>query len=129
MNGTILLPGSSLKGAIRSVLFNYFGNKSKLKPRNEHDIFGCISNDTLRFVHIRDMFFDEGDFWNSKIYNLMGRNFGSVNDNKSGWKYARVTRRDFRETGFNMIYETLKIGQEANFEIVFDLNNFIKQVV
>lgn len=126
LDDKILLPGSSLKGAIRSVLFNYFASKSSIKPRNENDIFGGISNDILRFIHIRDVFFDQSDFWNSKIYNLMGRNFGTVNDYKSGWKYARETRRDFRETGFNLIYETLKIGQVANFEIVFDVNNFIK---
>lgn len=98
-----VLAGSSLKGALRSVLF------SNLRTANQKDnksVFGDMKDGTdfMRFVRVGDFEFEETRLVNTKIYNL--HKVG--NDWIGGWKHDRnYTSSQFEQSGFNTIYECL----------------------
>lgn len=103
LNNKPVLPGSSVKGAIRSILFKY------LKGANLSDekiIFGKadIGDEFMRFVKVSDAAFDQLKLSNTKIFNLCKEG----NDWKGGWKHGG-NRSDtkFAPTGFNTLYEVL----------------------
>lgn len=96
-----VLPGSSLKGAIRSVLYQYLGGKSK----DGKEVFGSSTDgdEFMRFIKISDAEFERTTLVNTKIFNL--QNQGSW---KGGWKHGSSnTDSQFKPTGFNTIYESL----------------------
>lgn len=102
LSGKPIVPGSSLKGAIRSVLFEYF------KDRDENDdrrVFGNPNdgNDFMRFVKFSDVEFERTYLYNTKIFNLIGSGGQWV----GGWKNGRRETGKFRSYGFNTIYESL----------------------
>lgn len=98
-----VLPGSSLKGAIRSILFSYLKNKSQ---DNEDEVFGkAADGDTfMRFIKISDASFDRLSLSNTKIFNLQ-----KVGDSWQGaWKHGgNQTDARFKPAGFNTLYEVL----------------------
>lgn len=108
LTGRPLVSGSSLKGAIRSILFSEFrGNE-----RSDRDVFGQVNDgsDFMRFVRISDFEFIKTRLVNTKIYNLQG----GGNYWEGGWKHdRRRTDRSFQPDGFNTIYECLMPHQEA----------------
>lgn len=100
--GKPVLTGSSLKGAIRSVLFQHFGGKTK----DGKEVFGSsiVGDEFMRFIKISDVEFDETTLVNTKIFNLKKRQ----DEWLGGWKYDTITtRKEFSSTGFNTIYESL----------------------
>ncbi len=105
MNGKPVLVGSSLKGAIRSVLFDYLGGRSK----DGKDVFGSstVGDEFMRFIKISDAEFDETSLVNTKIFNLQKK--GSW---QGGWKHGQnETSSNYKATGFNTLYESLMPGQ------------------
>ncbi len=105
MNGKPVLVGSSLKGAIRSVLFEYLGGISK----NGQEVFGSstVGDEFMRFIKISDAEFDETSLVNTKIFNLQKK--GSW---QGGWKHGQnETSSNYKATGFNTLYESLMPGQ------------------
>ncbi len=105
-----IVPGSSVKGAIRSILLEYFLDGNKPSHLNEKEIFGD-SNDGdefMRFIKISDAAFEKTELINTKIFNL----YGTASNLKGGWKHAyrgnNSTTSDFRKTGFNTVYEVIK---------------------
>ena len=104
MNDKPVLVGSSLKGAIRSVLFKKLDAKSK----DGKEVFGSslVGDEFMRFVKVADAEFQDTTLLNTKIFNLQ-KKAGWI----GGWKHGQQeTGSDFRPTGFNTIYECLIPG-------------------
>lgn len=96
-----VLTGSSIKGAIRSILFQYLGGKTE----KGEDVFGKseTGDEFMRFFKFSDVEFKNTELVNTKIYNLQGYNgnyFG-------GWKSFQNTSNTFSDDGFNTVYECL----------------------
>ena len=101
LTGKPILAGSSLKGAIRSILFNYLRDRE----RDEKQVLGSSvkGDEFMRFIKISDAEFDGTSLVNTKIFNLQkkGNWIG-------GWKHGgKETGDKFNPTGFNTIYEAL----------------------
>lgn len=96
-----VVAGSSLKGALRSVLFNYLRDNNETK--NEQ-VFGKLNDgtDCMRFIKVRDIEMPDTQLFNTKIFNL--RSEGK--DWKGGWKHGKTnTSEKYRPDGFNTFYE------------------------
>ena len=106
LTGNPIIAGSSLKGAIRSVLFDYF----QVKRQGEDAVFGSAKNgdDFMRFVKVTDAEFEKTALVNTKIFNLSSDN---RHDWEGGWKHKGgrfgMTDTSFKSTGFNTIYECI----------------------
>lgn len=114
-----ILTGSSLKGSIRSILFDYLGGDSK----DGKEIFGSPvkGDEFMRFIKILDAEFDNTELVNTKIFNLQG---GGKNW-RGGWKKEQFkTDSRFSSTGFNTIYECLVPQQRGFSSILFSENRF-----
>ena len=101
LTGKPILAGSSLKGAIRSILFDYLRDRE----HDEKQVFGSSvkGDEFMRFIKISDAEFDGTSLVNTKIFNLR-------NDKGSwcgGWKHVGKTDETFKQVGFNTIYEAL----------------------
>ena len=114
LNGCTILTGSSLKGAIRSVLFQYLGGKTK----DGKEVFGSSTDgdEFMRFIKISDAEFDKTELVNTKIFNLRGNG----NNWQGGWKHQQTNREGnsftdghFKSTGFNTLYESLMPKQKG----------------
>ena len=120
LTGKPILVGSSLKGAIRSILFDYLRD-SEL---DEKQVFGSSvkGDEFMRFIKISDAEFDGTSLVNTKIFNLR-------NDNGlwcGGWKHGGNTDKTFKQDGFNTIYECLKPSQSGFASIMLSLSQFDK---
>ena len=132
-----IIPGSSVKGAIRSVLLQYFGpDKNEKDARNlEKKIFGSSTDgdEFMRFIKISDAQFEKTELVNTKIFNLFkdGENW------KGGWKHKfksfrpneKTTDGKFQKTGFNTIYEIICPKEHSRIRISLAdkaLDNLIK---
>lgn len=110
-----VLAGSSLKGALRSILFTY------LREHNERDnkaVFGDMKtgNDFMRFIRVGDFEFEKTGLVNTKIFNLHQERQEWV----GGWKHSgNKTTCDFSPIGFNTIYECLLPNAVAQGAIMF----------
>ncbi|MBR4971231.1 MAG: hypothetical protein IKY58_05590, partial [Paludibacteraceae bacterium] len=101
LTGKPILAGSSLKGAIRSILFDYLRDRE----HDEKQVFGSSvkGDEFMRFIKISDAEFDGTSLVNTKIFNLQRKR-----DWVGGWKHGgKETDDKFNPTGFNTIYEAL----------------------
>ncbi|MDO4210782.1 MAG: RAMP superfamily CRISPR-associated protein [Bacteroidales bacterium] len=99
-----VVAGSSLKGALRSILFKYLRD---YETKNE-EVFGTMKDGTdfMRFIKVGDVEMPATKLYNTKIYNLH-----SVDGHwQGGWKHALVngTNDFYRSTGFNTLYECIE---------------------
>lgn len=111
-----IVPGSSIKGAVRSIIFEYL-TKGDRRGRDYcpkiNRIFGepADGTDFMRFVKFSDIEFEKTSLVNTKIFNLRGddrRNW------QGGWKHGRKnTSEHFSNTGFNTVYEVLPSGSRG----------------
>ena len=122
-----LIPGSSLKGAVRSILFKYLrtGNDKEV------DVFGNFrkGQDFMRFIQVGDTelaFLDRTGsttvVLNTKVFNL---------DNKDrpwhgGWKHRGgkngFTDDNFKPEDFNTLYECAAPGASGSLVITLKKN-------
>ena len=107
LSGKPIIPGSSLKGAVRSVIYKYL--KAYLDAKNMGSL--TDGNDFMRYISISDVEFEKTGLVNTKIFNLQS-------DGRSewigGWKHgASKTDSHFSASGFNTVYECLMPGQSA----------------
>lgn len=109
-----IIPGSSLKGAIRSILFaNMRGSK---ETRNEA-VFGKLKNggDFMRFIRVGDFAFPKTgstQLTNTKIYNL--HRDADEQPWLGGWKHDKhKTNNEFNNQGFNTICECVSCASMA----------------
>lgn len=96
-----LVAGSSLKGAIRSALFNTFRSESE---KDNNIVFGALKDgqDFMRFIHVGDIEMPDTMLLNSKIFNLQNNN----GEWAGGWKHGgSKTNTAYSPSGFNTIYE------------------------
>lgn len=118
-----LFAGSSLKGAIRSILFSYL--RTNERERKDIDfLFGKASEGTdfLRFIKITDGEFDRTTFVNTKIFNLR-------TPYESGWKHSgRSTTDKFNNIGFNTVYETLVPGDKSAVRISYLSDDILEKL-
>ena len=113
-----IIPGSSLKGALRSVIIHHLKpangtnnnsqlNKEVMGSSTDGDEFG-------RFFKVTDISLEETKLINSKIFNL------HQNDHnfESGWKHAKNnTEPYFNPKGFNTVYEVIAPGQKGTLDL------------
>ena len=100
-----IIPGSSLKGALRSHIFKFLGGDKNSKDK---ELFGDMNKgeNFMRFIKLSDFEFDDSVLVNTKIFNLKMNENGNW---QGGWKHgAYQTNSSFKPTGFNTIYESLK---------------------
>ncbi len=100
-----VLAGSSLKGALRSVLFTALRDPKK-KENDNDTVFGSMKdgNDFMRFVRVGDFEFEKTCLVNTKIFNLQRKGLGW----EGGWKHgSNNTTATYSPIGFNTIYECL----------------------
>ncbi len=127
LTGKPIVPGSSIKGAIRSILLEYFTQNDRSQIRNgESRIFGAIKDGTdfMRFIKLSDVEFDKTALINTKIFNL--RNIdGSW---AGGWKHGKSnTDGNFEPEGrerFNTIYESVPPEQHGYGYLMLSENGF-----
>lgn len=121
LSGRPIIPGSSLKGAIRSVLFKELKNKGQ---NNEKAVFGDSDEGTefMRFIKISDVEFDKTGLVNTKIFNLRSLGGGKFG---GGWKHrVNETGETFKPYGFNTFYEVLMPGEKAYGSLMFSESQF-----
>jgi len=107
LSGNPIIPGSSLKGALRSILFQYLGGTSK----DGREVFGSSTegDEFMRFIKVSDAEFDDTTLVNTKIFNLQ-----NTGDWKGGWKHSGSnTSSSFNPVGFNTLYESLLPHQKG----------------
>ncbi len=120
--GRVFIPGSSLKGSIRSVLLHHFLDKNKFTnqkgdKKNDNEItksvFGDIENNLMHYLQFSDIYFESTELISTKIF--------STNTQKGGWKHERIgsTNEKFKPTGFTTVYEVLKTDQTGVGTLVF----------
>ena len=103
-----IVPGSSIKGALRSIIFNYLRDDEK----DEEEVFGRSKkgDEFMRFIKLTDIDFNETQLVNTKIFNLQKND----KDWEGGWKHgANSTNEHYFPTGFNTIYEALMPSQKG----------------
>lgn len=108
-----IIPGSSIKGAISSIMFNYLDGKSK----NGEEVFGNMKKGEhfMRFMKFTDSEFKNTTLLNSKIFNLFQEN-GKWH---GGWKHkSDNTDSNFKNRGFNTIYEVIDRGESSYCDVM-----------
>ncbi|MDR1403388.1 MAG: type III-A CRISPR-associated RAMP protein Csm5 [Tannerellaceae bacterium] len=132
LSGKPIIPGSSLKGAVRSVIWAYLLDGLKTGILSEKKYFGDSNNgdELMRFIKFSDADFEETALVNTKIFNLR-----KVENNWiGGWKYSGdKTNNEFQSTGFNTVYECVMPWQKGVCsmmlsELNFDKLQHIKQI-
>jgi CRISPR/Cas system CSM-associated protein Csm5 (group 7 of RAMP superfamily) len=115
------IPGSSLKGSIRSALLNYLKPSRLNNNRDiEQKVFGKIMEDPMRFIQVTDTEFKKTKYFNTKTFNLFQR--GRDSKWEGGWKHAlkpsgrqRFTTDDsFQEEGFTFPHECIAPDSLSN---------------
>lgn len=120
LSGNPLLAGSSLKGSLRSVLFEYLGGSSQ----DGREVFGSAvkGDEFMRFIKIADSEFLSTELVNTKIFNL--QNNGEW---VGGWKHGeQKTSVNFKAEGFNTVYECIVPGQKSVSSIMMSEKQFSK---
>lgn len=129
LSGNALLAGSSLKGAISSILFALW------KEKGQTDLAQVFGNSAkgenfMRFIRIGDFEFGKSstEIVNTKVFNLRK---GNNADWIGGWKQANNRNNpnsnnvhELNPTQFNTIYECLGIKSIAEGIITFDEKQF-----
>jgi len=131
LSGKPIIPGSSLKGALRSVILKYLLRGERPERLNEKNYFGDANegDELMRFIKISDAEFEDTALVNTKIFNLhkVGNNW------EGGWKHAfrgrpgsPATDNHFNPIGFNTIYESLLPSQRSRCTIMLSELGFNK---
>lgn len=123
MHDLPVVAGSSLKGALRSILFKHLRDH---ETTNE-EVFGKMKDgsDFMRFIKVGDFEMPETKLFNSKIFNLQLVE-GIWN---GGWKHAKNNTSDrFRPSGFNTLYECVSPSVSGVGSIIMSLEQFSKVI-
>ena len=114
-----IVAGSSLKGAVRSALFNYL----RTSERDNVSVFGTMNDGTdfMRFIHVSDIELPATVLVNTKLFNLR-----KVDGYwRGGWKHKRdETTERFQPNGFNTLYECVEPRKKGYGTINISSNAF-----
>jgi hypothetical protein len=111
--------GSSIKGSIRSALFNYLRT---YEQKNE-EVFGTMKDGTdfMRFVRIGDVEMPSTVLVNTKLFNLRKEDTEWL----GGWKqFMNKTTGNYNPVGFNTLYECVAPGNKGLGNITLAANAF-----
>ena len=114
-----LVAGSSIKGSIRSALFNYL----RTEEQKNEEVFGTMKDGTdfMRFIRIGDVEMPSTVLVNTKLFNL--RKGGE--EWLGGWKQLmNKTIGDYNPVGFNTLYECVAPGEKGFGNISMAVNVF-----
>jgi tetratricopeptide (TPR) repeat protein len=114
-----LVAGSSIKGSIRSALFNYL----RTDEQKNEEVFGTMKDGTdfMRFIRIGDVEMPSTVLVNTKLFNL--RKGGE--EWLGGWKQLmNKTIGDYNPVGFNTLYECVAPGEKGLGNISLAVNAF-----
>ena len=114
-----MVAGSSIKGSIRSALFNYL----RTDEQKNEDVFGTMKDGTdfMRFVRIGDVEMPSTVLVNTKLFNL--RKEGE--EWLGGWKQMmNKTTESYNSEGFNTLYECVAPGNKGLGNISLAANAF-----
>lgn len=120
-DGKPYIPGSSIKGAVSSILLNYFYQQNKSKLRKDQNInknvLGDFDNSIMRFFQFTDVQFENTFLFNTKIFNLQKNNLRTW---EGGWKHGKDnTTQIFNTTAFTTVYESLQLSQKSTMMLSF----------
>jgi CRISPR type III-A-associated RAMP protein Csm5 len=111
--GQPYIPGSSIKGALRSVIFNNLygatnAQHSDIKDFDDSKILGNFDRSIMRFIRVGEPVFSNNDTVIDKIdlFNLYKNKNDRLSDWESDWK-----------NGFNLWVEYLKPGTKSTFRL------------
>lgn len=114
-----LVAGSSIKGSIRSALFNYL----RTDEQKNEEVFGTMKDGTdfMRFIRIGDVEMPSTVLVNTKLFNL--RKGGE--EWLGGWKQLmNKTTGAYNPVGFNTLYECVAPGEKGFGNISVAVNAF-----
>jgi CRISPR/Cas system CSM-associated protein Csm5 (group 7 of RAMP superfamily) len=117
--GDTIIPGSSIKGALRSVLLADLKQKQG-KHKDEKAIFGTITDNLMRFIRVADLTFKNDDkrIYPTKIFSGDGdplsdkKGYGMWKDKRIGGHAERLNIE-----GFESYYEAIKSNSNASLQI------------
>lgn len=116
-----VIAGSSLKGAIRSVLFSSFRDEE----RDSGAVLGNIKDNTdfMRFIQIGDTEMETTSLVNTRLFNLWKERDKDIWH--SGWKHSNnFTSKDYEPMGFNTLFECVLPGMTGIGNIKFAKDAF-----
>ncbi len=112
--GNLIIPGSSLKGAIAGVIGKYLMSKNYQNQWKNNDIFGGIQNNIMRFLQVGDtMFYGNGEVTCFKIFSADIERYDVNNIHGEGmWKHGRIGDHgyQFKSDGFVTAAEMISEG-------------------
>ena len=114
-----VVAGSSIKGSIRSALFNFL----RTDEQKNEEVFGTMKDGTdfMRFIRIGDVEMPSTVLVNTKLFNL--RKEGT--EWLGGWKqFMNKTIGDYNPVGFNTLYECVAPGKKGLGNISLAANSF-----
>ena len=114
-----LVAGSSIKGSIRSALFNYL----RTSEQANDEVFGKMKDGTdfMRFIRVGDVEMPSTVLVNTKLFNLQ------IDDTEwlGGWKQSMsMTTDNYNPVGFNTLYECVAPGNKGLGNISLAANAF-----
>jgi CRISPR/Cas system CSM-associated protein Csm5 (group 7 of RAMP superfamily) len=106
--GRPYLPGSSIKGAVRSILFKYVKQNIRAlqNATNNDAVFGGINNNIMRLFRFTDASMNRSKLMRMKIFNLKNEGGKWV----GGWKHGGNTTEQFNQSGFHNDLEVFPVG-------------------
>lgn len=114
-----LVAGSSIKGSIRSALFNYL----RTDEQTNEEVFGTMKDGTdfMRFIRVGDVEMPSTVLVNTKLFNLRKES----NEWLGGWKqWMHKTTDNYNPVGFNTLYECVAPGNKGLGNISLAANAF-----
>ena len=108
-----IVPGSSIKGALRSILYKHLPHeKRKIITEFKKD-----SDNVMRYLQVGDIEISVPTvLYNTKVFNLQNNNRTNW---QGGWKDRGKTQKEYNETAFNTLYECLPPGTKGLGSLVF----------
>ncbi|MFN4146867.1 MAG: type III-A CRISPR-associated RAMP protein Csm5 [Runella sp.] len=114
--GEYLIPGSSIKGAIRSVIYKQL-KKNNPNEKDENKLFGKIDNNLMNLLTVSDVILPKECVivYRTKVFSADGR----PEKGEGMWKHERKGGHSnrFKESGFVSFYEGIKPKTKAKARI------------
>lgn len=123
LNGDPYIPGSTIKGAISSILLNYFCRKTnRRKFEKVEEIMGNFESSVMRYFGFSDVYFSDTVLFTTKLFNL------KKNDNYQwvgAWKHGKDNSSErFMESRFTTTYECLKTNNKAILTLTYKKGDY-----